>query len=147
MITNEREYKITTTAVRRFEESLAQLEEQQGERHPLLYQAMYDGIAGEIQVLREQLADYDNLRSGRVRVLEADSLTQLPAALIQARIAAGLTQKALASRLGLKEQQIQRYEATRYRGVSLARIQAVADALGVQVHERIVLPIVGGEQS
>ena len=54
--------------------------------------------------------------------------------------AAGLNQRDLATRLGLKEQQIQRYEATHYAGVSLERIQAVAEALGVQIHERVILP-------
>jgi hypothetical protein len=41
----------------------------------------------------------------------------------------------------LKEQQIQRYEATRYAGVSLERLQAVADALGVVIREQVVLPV------
>jgi hypothetical protein len=31
-------------------------------------------------------------------------------------------------------------EATRYAGVSLERIQAVAEALGVKIHERVILP-------
>ena len=53
---------------------------------------------------------------------------------------AGLTQKELARRLGLKEQQIQRYEATRYAGASLTRIQAVVEALGVRIHERVIMP-------
>ena len=56
----------------------------------------------------------------------------------------GLTQKELATRLGLKEQQIQRYEATRYAGVSLERVQAVAEALGVKIHERVILPSASG---
>ena len=86
------------------------------------------------------MAEYDALRGGQVGVLEADSLRGIPDALIRARIAAGLTQKALAVRLGLKEQQVQRYEATRYASANLSRIQAVADALGVRIHERIVLP-------
>ncbi|MDQ3702081.1 MAG: helix-turn-helix transcriptional regulator, partial [Chloroflexota bacterium] len=55
-----------------------------------------------------------------------------------------LSQKELARRLGLKEQQIQRYEARRYAGASLERVQAVADALGVQIHERVLLPTVTG---
>jgi transcriptional regulator with XRE-family HTH domain len=53
---------------------------------------------------------------------------------------AGLSQKELATRLGLREQQIQRYEAKRYAGASLDRVQAVADALGVQIQERVTLP-------
>ena len=105
---------------------------------------MREGIESELQILREQLAEYEALRSGRIAVLELDSLTDLPDALIRARIAGGLTQKELATRLGLKEQQIQRYEATRYAGVSLERVQAVAEALGVKIHERVILPSASG---
>ena len=43
----------------------------------------------------------------------------------------GFSQKDLAQRLGLKEQQIQRYEATGYASASLARIQEIIEALGV----------------
>ena len=101
---------------------------------------MRESLESELEILREQLAEYEALRSGRIAVLELDSLTALPDALIRARIAGGLTQKELATRLGLKEQQIQRYEATRYAGVSLERVQAVAEALGVKIHERVILP-------
>jgi ribosome-binding protein aMBF1 (putative translation factor) len=101
---------------------------------------MRESLESELEILREQLAEYEALRSGRIAVLEIDSLTALPDALIRARIAGGLTQKELATRLGLKEQQIQRYEATRYAGVSLERVQAVAEALGVKIHERVILP-------
>lgn len=140
MIGNDREYRVTNAAIKRFEDALAQLEERSAERHPLLQQALRESIEGELHTLREQVAEYDVLRSGQIAVLEADSLAELPTALIRARIATGLTQKALAARLGLKEQQIQRYEATRYAGASLSRVQAVADALGVRIHEQIILP-------
>ena len=140
MIGNEREYRITTAAIGRFEAALGRLEEGSAGRHPLLQQALRESMEGEVQTLREQVAEYDALRGGRVAVLEADSLRELPDALIRARIAIGLTQKALAARLGLKEQQVQRYEATRYASANLARLQAVADALGVRIHGRIVLP-------
>src|SRR4051794_40291341 len=116
MIGNEREYRVTQAAIRRFEEALDGLEEGRAERHPLLQQALRDSVEGELYVLREQVAEYDALRSGRIAVIEVDSLTELPTALIRARIATGLTQKALAARLGMREQQIQRYEATRYAG-------------------------------
>ena len=105
---------------------------------------MRESLESELEILREQLAEYEALRSGRIAVLELDSLTALPDALIRARIAGGLTQKELATRLGLKEQQIQRYEATRYAGVSLERVQAVAEALGVKIHERVILPSASG---
>ena len=52
--------------------------------------------------------------------------------LIRARIAQGLSQKSLAGRLGLKEQQIQRYEASEYASASLARIRSVAEVWGTE---------------
>ena len=78
-------------------------------------------------------------------MLELDSLTELPDALIQARAAAGLSQEALARRLGLKKQQVQRWEATRYAGVGVERLQAVADALGVRIREQVLLPSAASE--
>jgi HTH-type transcriptional regulator/antitoxin HigA len=63
----------------------------------------------------------------------------LPDALIQARIAAGLTHKELARCVGIREQQIQRYEATRYAGAALRRIQQVANVLGIRISERVEL--------
>jgi len=36
---------------------------------------------------------------------------------------------------------VQRYEATRYAGVSLERIQAVAEALGLTIREQVLFPI------
>lgn len=52
--------------------------------------------------------------------------------LIVARIARKLTQKELARKLGLKEQQIQRYEADRYSSISLANFKRIASLLGVE---------------
>ena len=64
-----------------------------------------------------------------------------------AQIAVGISQKELAARLGLKEQQIQRYEATDYASASLARVNAVIRALGLTVREEIRLPECRGGQS
>ena len=72
--------------------------------------------------------------------MELRSLTEVQQALIRGRIAAGLNQRQLAERLGLREQQVQRYEATGYAGVSLQRAQDVANALGLRLQERVVLP-------
>lgn len=140
MIANERQYRITRAAAREFEEALEKLDQVEAHRPARLRQAMREAMESQLDELREQLAEYDALRSGKLSVLELDSLGALPEALIRARIAAGLTQKELAMRLHLKEQQVQHYEATRYAGVSLERIQAVADALGVTIHERVTLP-------
>jgi transcriptional regulator with XRE-family HTH domain/Zn-dependent peptidase ImmA (M78 family) len=145
MIKNERQYRITKAQARKFEEALAHLRQssENGELpevHPLLVQAQIDALQSQFDELREQLEEYESLRSGKRKVLEVNSFSELPYALIQARIAANLSQKDLANRLGLKEQQIQNYESTGYASASLERITQVVSALGVNVREEIFLP-------
>jgi ribosome-binding protein aMBF1 (putative translation factor) len=139
MIENERQYRITRAWVEKFAESARHMAEAGAAGDPLIQEAMVAQYQSQLEEFRRDLEDYDALRSGRVASLEVESLTALPEALIRARIAAGLTQKELGARLGLKEQQVQRYESTRYSGVSLERAQAVMDALGVRIHEHLTL--------
>jgi DNA-binding Xre family transcriptional regulator len=139
VITNERQYRITKAEAERFAAALAQPDEKVAHLHPRIRQAMREGAESQLEELREQLNEYEALRDGRVTVLELGSLRELPSALIRARIAAHMSQKALAERLGIKEQQIQRYEATQYAGATFERLQAVAEALDVRVDQRIFL--------
>jgi HTH-type transcriptional regulator/antitoxin HigA len=67
--------------------------------------------------------------------LKAQSLAELPGILIRARIAQGLSQRELAGKLGLKEQQIQRYEAEEYSTANVLRLAEVANALDLNISE------------
>lgn len=142
MIRNERQYRITKSQMQGFEEKLRAFDEQPAAPgiHPRILQAQRDAIRSQVDELREDLLAYEALQAGHAKVLELTSLDDLPAALIQARIAVGLTQRQLADRLGMKEQQLQRYEATSYAGASLERIREVVAALGVKVREDVFLP-------
>lgn len=141
MIANERQYRTAKLEAERFEEAIAVSDLENSGTHPRLRQAMREGLESELHQLREQIAEYEALRGGQVREIEVRSLDELPDALIRARIAAGLTQRELAERLGLPEQQVQRYEATRYAGASLTRIQEVTRALGIDVDDFVLRPI------
>lgn len=143
MITNERQYRITKAALKKFEKSIAAHEKGQPppDVHPRIYKAMGDALRSEAEVLRGQLEDYERLRAGRVKQRTLRTLNELPKAIIEARIAARVTQKGLADRLGIAEQQVQRWEATEYAGVSVQRIQQVADALGAKVTEKVQFPV------
>ena len=145
MITNERQYRISRSWLERFEQARTSAEQDAAGLHPRAKQALRDQYDSQIEELRADLADYEALRRGQVTVLELDSLRELPDALIRARAASGLSQAALAERLGLKKQQIQRYEATRYAKVGIERLQAVADALGVKIREHVILPARGDD--
>lgn len=142
MITNERQLLNSRAQAARFRDSLAALEQgslNNTDLHPQLKQAQIDAVRGQLESLLQEIDEYEKLRSGVVSSIDLDSLADLPEALIRARIAAGLTQRDLADRLGLKEQQIQRHEANRYEGASFSRLVDVADALGLRIHKRIEL--------
>jgi transcriptional regulator with XRE-family HTH domain len=141
MIKNEREYRITKSQAQKFAQALAQgaASEEIAGLHPLIQKAQRDALQSQWDELRGQIADYESLRSGQQAVISLNSLEELPQALIRARIAGGLTQRELAERMGLKEQQIQRYEATEYASADLARVNEVAKALGLRVREDVFL--------
>lgn len=132
MITNERQYRVTKGEIGRFETALSTVDKQNRDLHPKMRKAMRESMVSQLEELRQEIADYEALRSGNVTSFEFDSFADIPIGLIKARIARGLTQKELAESLDLKEQQIQRYEATLYEGASIDRIQAVAQVLGLR---------------
>ncbi len=134
MITNERQYAITRSQLRRFQTFADELE-------PMASDELLDprrqleiaAVQAQVSELEQQLEEYDGLKSGRIPVGHLTSLDELPTLLTRARIARGFTQRTLAEAVGLKEQQIQRYESTRWSGASLSRLVAVADALDLEL--------------
>lgn len=142
MIRNQRQYLITKAQAARLNHALAELTRPSGEKrdvHPLLLKAEQDGVKSQLADLRAELKEYEKLRAGKYDVPALDSFAEFPLVLIRARIAAGLTQKELAERLGLKEQQIQKYESTEYASASLSRVREVAEALGVKLADDSVV--------
>ena len=142
MIKNERQYRITRAQAEKFERALAELLASPGTPgvHPVLQKAQIEALRSQLGDLKAELEEYQALRSGKRRVLTLASFDDLPRALVQGRIAAGLSQHDLAAKLGIKEQQIQRYEASDYQSASLARVAAVVRALGLRVQEEVFLP-------
>jgi predicted nucleotidyltransferase/DNA-binding XRE family transcriptional regulator len=59
-----------------------------------------------------------------------NKLASIGAALVESRKTSALTQAGLAERLGVKRQQVQRWESQAYRSASLERVSQVAAALG-----------------
>lgn len=146
MIKNERQYRITKAQAQKFEQALADLQQAEDakQENPLLWQVQREAIESQLKDLQEELAEFEALidqSSNQPVVWTLNSLNDLPAALIQARLAAGLTQKALAEQLGMKEQQIQRYEATDYATASLGRIVSVSHVLGLELKSGLTVRV------
>ena len=136
MIKNERQYRITRTQAERFARTLEGLRnrpEGADGMHPMIAQAQVDAVSSQLADLEAELREYEAIREGGFEVEALRVVTDLPELLIKARISQGITQRELADRLGLKEQQIQRYEATDYATAKWSRIREVAGALSMEV--------------
>jgi HTH-type transcriptional regulator/antitoxin HigA len=134
MITNQRQYLVAQAQAERFRQALNTPDTER--LHPKAVKAMRAGLRSQLDDIEAELAEYDQLRQGQLTAFEAEAITGIGPALVKARIVRNLTQKELAERLSLAEQQVQRYEATLYRGVAAERLQEVADALRLKVRER-----------
>ena len=141
MIKNERQYRITKAQAVRFEQTLRETSKRNAAIAPpsVLDRAQEEALASQLADLRTEVSEYEALRSGQVTSFQADTFGELPAALIKARIATGMSQKDLAAQLGVKEQQVQKYEATDYASASFKRLSAIICVLGVKVREEISL--------
>ena len=142
MITNERQFKIAKTQMEKFKLSiinfdLEELVKSGTER--LIAQAQLDQMQSEYEVLFEQIKEYERLSSGEEKEFEMRSLRDIPVALIKARISNNWTQKQLAELLGIKEQQVQRYEAEIYQSASIATLCRTAEALGLDIPDFAVM--------
>ena len=150
MITNERQYRITRKKALEFAEAIEAFDAGAAERadvHPRLLQAEREAMESQLADLRAELDEYEQLKSADPSVIPVASLEELAEGLIKARIAGGLSQRSLARRLKLREQQIQRYEADRYASASYRRLCQVARALDIRVENEMLLSVVPSERS
>jgi HTH-type transcriptional regulator/antitoxin HigA len=142
MITNERQYKITKAQARKFLEAINAYDIEtvinEG-THPKIAQAQLDQMKSEYEVFIDQLNAYDELASGEFKYFGEIMFEELPTVLIKARIARNWTQKELAERLNIKQQQVQRYESELYSSCKFSTLVKTAKILGLVIKENAVL--------
>ena len=142
MITNERQFKIAKAQMEKFKLSIATTDMEKLVRcgmDRLMAQAQLDQLRSEYEILLEQITEYERLSSGEQKEFEMRSLQDLPVALIKARIASNWTQKQFAEALGVKEQQVQRYEAEMYKSANLTTLSRMAEILGLDIPTHVVM--------
>lgn len=74
-----------------------------------------------------------------------DPLIDIGHQLVASRRVQGITQAQLADRLGVKRQQVQRWESVAYRTASLERVSYVAEALGWNAPRNAAVPLLAAE--
>lgn len=129
MIKNDKQLKITKQWAKRFQKSIDELQNNKISEHCSISSIQIAALQGQLKDLNQQINEYISLKNGDIDLNQSHSFFNIGICLIRWRIARGLTQKGLAEKLGLHEQQIQRYEASDYEAASLARIRQVARVL------------------
>jgi HTH-type transcriptional regulator / antitoxin HipB len=138
MIQNERQYRITQTKLKEFERDLAALDPQDPNLHPRQIVGWTNSYNLTIRQLKQEIADYEQLKSGNISTFVLGSIDDIPTTLIKARISTGMTQKELAEKIGVQEQQIQRYEASHYSSASFDRLRSIASALKIEITQAVM---------
>lgn len=140
VILNERDARRAKGALDRGKQALSSsaiLEAARLGVSPKVVERHQKAVAGMVDDLAVALASYENAKAGDYSSLVEKWRGEPGMTLVIARIARGMSQAALAERLGLREQQVQRYEADRYRSISLSNYRKIASALGVEIRAAI----------
>jgi HTH-type transcriptional regulator/antitoxin HigA len=144
MLKNERQYNSARTQLKAWMknlEVLAQREAQKVVADWLLEEERF-GIEQQIKQLSAEIQEYEELLAGKKPAMPpAAVLDDLPKMLIQWRIYRRWTQKELAIRLGMQENQLQKYEAENYSGVAFQNLQKIAHVLEEGAEERYPVSI------
>lgn len=145
MIKNERQYKVSRAQHAKFQQALRDFDATSSKRNvqPAMLRLERAALEGQAETLAAEIAQFEALRDRSEPFIEAESLEDLPALLIKARIASGLSQRDLAERLGLKEQQVQQYEASDYSGASMTRIIQIGRTMGIAFEVPARLSVAG----
>lgn len=144
LITNERQEREVSALIEQISQALSSeqvLQQIVDGLPPEVLDGVRESLVAERQELIDSLAAYQAAQSGNVEGLKARAGGDLGALLVAARVAKGWKQKELARRLFLPEQQVQRYEAERYRSISLSGLLRVARTLGIQLAADIDQPL------
>jgi DNA-binding XRE family transcriptional regulator len=140
MIANLREHRISKTQAARFQAALQAFDQNPPAGDSILVQAQRDSLTSQLEDLLEEITAFEALHDSKRTSLNLSDLEILPQRLIQARIALGLTQKALADELGVSAQQVQRDEASEYQNASFSRMLEIARVLERYGNDLVLQP-------
>jgi DNA-binding Xre family transcriptional regulator len=132
MIKNEKQYKITKKKLAVLHQKIAEMNSE-GDRLSLTRQLVLNSLLDMSGDMEIEIAEYDLLKKNKTKILKSRSLYELPSLITEYKIASGLTQKEFSKKIGMKEQQFQRYEAENFQGISFKNLLKILQAIGLDV--------------
>jgi predicted XRE-type DNA-binding protein len=137
MIKDELQYEFTQEWVEKFKKSIAEMErdEEAKKKDFLKWESGRSALQCHVDKLEGEIAEYERLincdKSQPIEII-VENITELPFALIKARLAAKMSQQELAELLGIEEERIKECEDKNYQCASFVEILDVSFALGVE---------------
>jgi HTH-type transcriptional regulator/antitoxin HipB len=135
MIKNEKQYIVTKKKLSGIYEGIDRIE---ALKKPI--SATKKLILVSLKVMKEQMENeihaFDLLKTSDSPLLNERSIDNLPELLIEFKIHSGMTQKEFSQKVGMKEQQIQRYEAENFNSISFKNLLKILHAIGLDIKVR-----------
>ena len=132
MIKNEKQYKITKKKLQVIYEEIDRIKA--GREHlPAKDELILVSHIDFQKQLENEIDAYDLLKELNTPILKERSIDELPELLIEFKIRLGLTQKEFSQKAGMKEQQLQRYEAESFNSISFKNLLKILQAVGLEV--------------
>jgi DNA-binding Xre family transcriptional regulator len=132
MIKNEKQYSISKKLLSDINGNIADLKKDTTQ-HPLKIKLMLASALNMQKEIEQDILLYETLKKDRIGLLKERLFSDLPSLLTEYKIKSGLTQKEFAAELGIKEQQLQRYEADNFRSVTFKNLLRFLEAVGLEV--------------
>jgi len=130
MLKNEKQYNSAKAKLEKWRKAKKQLRKDglAGQADWLVGEQAF-GIDQQIKQLSAEVKEYEDTVSGKLKLPDPTLISEIPRFLISWRIARHWTQRELADRVGMHENQIQKYESEDYSCASLQTISNIAAAL------------------
>lgn len=135
MIKNERQVKMSKSKLSQFKAHLKKIEKDRKKIDKKSYEYEKSALENQINELENSIFEYERLWNSGRSIETVGKISDIPSILIRARISQGMSQKEFAERMGVKEQQIQRYEATNYESASLSRIRDFVESFDIPLQD------------
>lgn len=133
MIKNEKQYNISKKLVKELNNEIENINNNDTDKHPLRNQVLTTSLEIARNDIEKEILDYENFKKNKKRTLKERLIAELPSILTEYKIITGLTQKEFAQQLGVKEQQLQRYEATNFKSVTFKTLLRFFEIIGLEI--------------
>ena len=133
MITSDKQVLVTKKRIDEFLEYLKLIEKDTR----IIAKASKFQIEGLVQELREQIYEYETLKTKGVEAIEISGPSDIMLLPIKYRIAKRMTQELFAKKVDMPLRMICRYESENYRNITGGNLQKILDKLHLKIFAKI----------